>query len=252
MSLQIVLMACEGRPRMLQTTLERLEGAGRLLEVDASRRIYYGSSDAMDLLEVAGWPCFWLSRGEHILEQFQRMILEADPTKDLLFIEDDVWVAEGAIPAIAAMPFPEGVGVLSFFDYHNLFATPGIHVLERGKPFWGSQCLKLSAAVVRQLQTMKPARQCGWDVWMGRACEAADLSIAMHVPNLVQHMGTEHSVFAPLDAARPSSTSYAGAPPPRIVETTDPRYCAKCNDRHLPQYAMIRGCWRLLPPPCGW
>lgn len=225
--MQLALMASSARPPVRDVALQRLCDplGGDLMraELAGPPRLYYAGDDLPEF--HLGWQIVRLPKGPPYVPQFWRVLLEADPAHDLLFLEDDVWIVADGVRRIAALEVPDWAGVVSLFDWHNeAKGRSGFVELPRGRTFMGAQALKVPAQVLERLQHLaraevffadprssKPAHLAGderwttadaravnsWDNWIGAAVELLGLRCALHAPSLVQHLGATYSAIFP-------------------------------------------------------
>jgi hypothetical protein len=177
-------MATGGRPQIQETCLDRLEDAGHLLLSSdcwsTSKRIYYAGSPG---ITRPGWEVVRIPHGKPVLFSFWRVLTDALPNLDLVFFEDDVWIVENGVARIDDIVVPPDVGALSLFDFRNdcpATKDGSIFRMPVGREFWGTQAVKIPAAVVVQLAELayqgkaflgnsKHDLMNSWDVWLGRA-----------------------------------------------------------------------------------
>jgi hypothetical protein len=261
--IQVAIMGSRGRPRILAATLARLVGAGALFSAPLARppRIYFAgeleqlATAIPEGCSIVGpleddrrrFDVVQLPFGPPLLPQFWRVFLEADPTADLLFVEDDVWIVEDGVPRLAALELPEWAGAVSFFDFRNEGPDkPPFWPMPIGRDLWGTQCVKVPAAVVAKLAAfarrevafqsndsrLTPiAIMNSWDGWLGRAVEAAGFRMTLHTPSLVQHLGSLHSAISTRDHNRPVALNFP-EPWPTIMEDEDVFWCSFHGTRH--------------------
>jgi hypothetical protein len=246
--IQVSMMACDARPHVLASCIERLEDptGGALFSVPLLRppAFYWASPSSPPALPR--WTIRPIPKGKPYLPQFWRVLLDADPSVDLLWLEDDVWIVEDGLPLIASLELPPWAGAVSFFDFRNECVASGFYRMPFARPLWGTQAVRIPAAALERLQHLARARPLmppddlkesradaanSWDGWLGRAVEALGLYMALYSPSLVQHLGTELSAISPKDHTRPIALNFP-EPWPHEGRIIDPFWCDFHGARH--------------------
>jgi hypothetical protein len=213
-ALQVAIMCSAGRPTIQRATLDRLVTAGELWAAPLARapRIYFAGVPTVDVSTRQGFEVRSVRAGRPYLPAFLRVLQDATRVDaPLLFLENDVWIVRRGVPRIAELEVPADVGCVTLFDFRNEGGGAPLERLPFGRQLWGSQALLFPAAVVRRLVELGP-RDLGypnsWDCWVGRALVELRLSIALHNPSLVQHLGVTCSEVLPRDKARPWARNF--------------------------------------------
>jgi hypothetical protein len=150
---------------------------------------------------------------------FQRVLRHAvqnNGNADLIFCEDDLLLCRNAVARMAQLAVPPRVGLVTFVDMKEVAAgaAPGLHrapaLGSDGRGFWGAQSLKLPASVVTWLvaqdwsQFNLPHPHMASDLLLGElvARHPERRLIAVHVPNLVQHIGYRSVCFPGLSLSQ--------------------------------------------------
>ncbi len=248
--IQIAMMASDARPALLRQTIARLEdprGGGLFLASLARPPALYFASHPHTAAPVSErWTVTRLAKGKPYLPAFWRVLVDADPRADLLWLEDDIWCAAHAIGIMEALEAPPWAGCVSFFDFRNECRAKGFFRMPFGRPLWGTQAIKIPAGVLERMQHLARARPLmppddsprsradavnSWDGWLGRACEILGLYVALYTPSLVQHMGTTESAISPDDHTRPVALNFPEAWP-QEGKVIDPYWCDFHGTRH--------------------
>ena len=258
MRLQVAIMAARGRTKIRTAMLARLAGPGGLFTCPLVRppRIYF-AGPLLDLLpqlppgHLLQWDLVEIKPGPPLVPQFWRVFLEADPTADLLFLEDDAWIVEDGVRRIGSMDLPAWAGAVSYFDFRNegVRSDPGalgaFWPMPIGRDLWGTQCVRVPAAAVAELAAIARRQDVftraakntpfaimnAWDGWLGRAVESIGLRMTLHTPSFVQHLGVADSLISPMDHRRPIARNFPEAWP-TIVEDVDVYWCGFHGTRH--------------------
>jgi hypothetical protein len=237
-------MASDARPMLLRATLDRLEapaGGDLLRSIPLVRRprLYFAGNPKG--LERPGWDLIPVPKGKPYLPHFWRVLDEADDGADLLWLEDDIWCAAGAILKIAELEVPMWVGAVSFFDFRNEGQGEGLSLMPVGRPLWGTQAIKIPARMIAPFRELIAERKIlspepglaawtdainSWDGWLQRACEFWNTRMALYSPSLVQHLGVEHSAISPDDHWRPVAKNFPEPYPDVSGEMLNPKWCS--------------------------
>jgi hypothetical protein len=235
--IQVAMMASDTRPEIFSAAVGRLisPAGGALHSAPLARppRMYFAGAQPP---RITGWDVVAIKKGKPYLPQFWRVLLEADARHDLLFLEDDIWCAEDAVPLMASLELPEWAGAVSFFDFRNDQPPAGFFAMPKGRPLWGTQAIRIPARRLAQMQTMIRAGNTlgdinSWDGWLGRACEWIGTRVALFAPSLVQHLGTVTSAISPLDHYRPHARNFL-EPWPVVDARADVYWCHFHATRH--------------------
>ena len=189
-------------------TLAQLEAAGAK-GLPADSKVIY-SDGPFERPRPAGWRVIETPRAEGTRPVLKRACeLARAAGRDLVFFEDDLQVAAGAVEQICAFEVPEELAFVSFFDSVTPpGAAAGLHVydLRDPAPYWGLQAVRIPA---RSLPHLWPAR--GPQLVMPRARQAGpqcsrDYAMKFFLrfsptprygvlfPHLVQHIGDVSAV----------------------------------------------------------
>ncbi len=165
-------------------------------------------------LRQSGVPSAWdvipLGPRAGSTEAMRRLLVHASETSaDLLFFEDDLAFCRNAVTHMVQQKIPPSVGILSFFDMKevNKGAAPGLYRRPPtggdGMGLWGAQALKFPAEVVAWLATEDwyqlrfGTTRMASDQYMGALVARHEKRnrMAVHIPNLVQHIGHSSACF---------------------------------------------------------
>ena len=223
---QIAMMSIAGREPITSDTCKALSAAG-LDELTIVPVLHYNCPPGRPSPEAPGWrverhhaglvtysqaeiAARFRGRGKSPWLDFLRVIQSFDAGADAIFFEDDLLPCKNAVRRMVELEVPDGVGLVSFFDYRNEWPRPGLWTNPTGREFHGAQALKIPARVLPRLQALALENvtiPC-WDIWLGRAMEILGLSIAHYAPSLVQHVGMA-SMYAP-GVPRPMADNFPG------------------------------------------
>lgn len=268
--MQVAVMSSDARTAVRDVCMLRLvlrEGGDLFgAELAAAPRLYYAGECPWTLHDLH-WRTTTIPRGAPYVPQFWRVILDADPACDLLFLEDDVWIVTDGIRKIAALAVPDWAGVVTLFDWHDeAKSRQGFVRLPWGHIFMGAQALKFPARVIADLQKIARAEVYfidprstrpehlatdprwrtprdravnSWDNWVGRAVEALGLEIALYAPSMVQHLGNNYSAIFPHHHHGPIASNFPEEWPRIAIPEIDERY-----------WCSFHGTWHTEPTTC--
>jgi hypothetical protein len=197
----------------LPSTIRGLERTGAL-EFPGDRVIY--SDGPVGHASFVGWKIVILGASRLGPSLAGRAVLEhASDRPWMLFFEDDLDIAATAVATMANAEVPEGAAFLSFYDPRELpeGKAPGVYSApilgSDGRGFWGSLALRFPGYTLRWLGAAPrdewAARPHAGDVAMSRVLLASPWPrYAIHVPSLVDHVGTVSSVAGRSEALPPN------------------------------------------------
>lgn len=204
MPTEVAVISVAGREPLTEQTVNALATRGGLIESGLCGRVYWFGD--VSGLRFDGWKVSLSAQIKPVSFELLRVFEGCAPGNDLLFLEDDVIPCRNAIIAAANVPFPNGAGLISFYDYRNELSHPGMFKAER-RTLMGSQAVKFPAFAMPELtrrlrekaESDREAKrvkawQVGWDTWMGLAMEAMGLDVWHYAPSLFQHGGAKWSV----------------------------------------------------------
>jgi len=189
------------------------------------RRLYVdGSVEFLERLEhrlrdggTKGWSIVHLGENLGSTEAMRRLVVaSAALGGDLLFFEDDLLLCRNAVKRMIAQRVPEDVGIVTFFDMKEVApgAAPGLYRRpadgHHGSGFWGAQCLRIhseSLAYLADRNWLDESRgdsRMASDILMGRhlAKHPKRRHLAVHTPNLVEHVGHASACFPGLSLSQ--------------------------------------------------
>lgn len=182
------------------------------------RRLYVdGSVEFLERLEhrlrdggTKGWSIVHLGENLGSTEAMRRLVVaSAALGGDLLFFEDDLLLCRNAVKRMIAQRVPDDVGIVTFFDMKEVApgAAPGLYRRpadgHHGSGFWGAQCLRIhreSLAYLADRNWLERGQgdpRMSSDLIMGRllASHPFRKHLAIHIPNLVEHVGKSSACF---------------------------------------------------------
>lgn len=122
-----------------------------------------------------------------VVRQLLGLVSEHFPMTPVLVLEDDVELADGALPVIETFPIPSDVHAICWFE--NIFrptARAGLYRVRGGTWSGCGQAVTLTAAAVDELLGSRDWNpSIGWDTNLAVALR--DATIAYVLPALVQH-----------------------------------------------------------------
>lgn len=212
----IAVLTCD-RPNgfYLPDTVRQIDREGG---TELERRIFVdGTAEFVERLErrlraggAKGWNFVRVGENLGSTEAMRRLVVESSATgRDLLFFEDDLQLCRNAVRRMAAQRVPDDVGIVTFFDMKEVApgAAPGLYRRpadgHHGSGFWGAQCLRIHRealaflAVRNWLDESRGDSRMASDILMGRhlAKHAKRRHLAVHIPNLVEHVGHASACF---------------------------------------------------------
>ena len=212
----IAVLTCD-RPNgfYLPDTVRQIDREGG---AELERKIYVdGTAEFVERLKrrlraggAQGWKFMRLGENLGSTEAMRRLVVEsANSERDLLFFEDDLQLCRNAVRRMAAQRVPDDAGVVTFFDMKEVApgAAPGLYRRpadgHHGSGFWGAQCLRISREALAYLagrnwlEESRGDSRMASDILMGRhlAKHARRRHLAVHIPNLVEHVGHASACF---------------------------------------------------------
>lgn len=140
----------------------------------------------------------------------------------LLYFEDDIVACTNAIPRMLEVDVPDDCAWTSFFDMKEIpyGMPPGIYAVSTmgkdGRGFWGAQAMMIPARTMRFAVENQSAlraygnKHCG-DCLLGyELLRQQKSSYAVHVPNLVEHVGAVSAIWSWTPKINRRSTSFPG------------------------------------------
>lgn len=231
MPTQVAVISVAGREPLTEITVEALATRGGLIESGLEGRVYWFG--IREPAEFRGWKVSTSIQLAPVSLELLQVFKGVPAGSDLLFLEDDVIPCRNAIIAAANVPFPDGAGLISFYDYRNEWKSPGIFKADR-RTLMGSQAVKFPARIMPELtaRLAQKARedsaagrmkawQVGWDTWMGKAMEAMGLDVWHYAPSLFQHGGAKWSV-ANMGSSHKYAANFPGQDWDALTECPDP------------------------------
>lgn len=168
------------------------------------------------------WPCGKATvvvdrelRGQaQTFFEILRWAAAQDPFTALTLLEDDVVLAKNALDYIATTKIDNDLGFISWFsNYHYLGPRipPLLHCIE-ARDYQFNQAITFPARTVHELLVSDALKN--WSEPHGADCIYAkvfpDRKVAIHYPNLVQHVGGTNSLVGNNHQGARTSPSFVG------------------------------------------
>ena len=224
----VVLTAPRGGQDYLKDTLLSLERAG-VFAVDADRVICADGADVP--LLMGGFARHVLQRRMGIIPEklgnlraFMAVFRYAQEhgCDRLLFFEDDIVACKNAVPKMLKTDVPPECAFVSFFDMKELaYGTPrGLHRVPTaghdGRGYWGSQAILWPKRTIdwlcqREREIVAVPSRASSDCLIGYHLMLSPWpKYAIHVPNLVEHVGIHSAIWSWIPSVNRKSTSFPG------------------------------------------
>lgn len=202
----LAVMSCAGREALLQRTLASLKADDWI-----GPKMIMMDGRAFIVRPVDWWlfhPSARLDSRVGQARTFFETLKVASQFPNFSYLtlfEDDVVVAENALNYIATMKYPNGVAMVSWFHQLATGDEPRTTwVIDSAKNHSCNQSITLPAATVRALldssQLKSWSNLHGADVLIGQVMP--DARVAYHFPNIVDHIGGDHSLVGNTGARR--------------------------------------------------
>lgn len=141
----------------------------------------------------------------------------------VLFFEDDIVACKNAIPRMQQVGVPDDCALTSFFDMKEQphGAPNGLHRIPAmgvdGRSMWGTQAVMFPRRTMEYLvETRKfwvddvPNKHCADSLFSHQLLYSPWPQYALHVPNLVQHVGGVSAIWAFVPPEDRVATSFPG------------------------------------------
>ncbi len=202
------VLTCPLRTTLWRSTVDQLDAAGAGDPTLGKVLFCDGEPSREMLTRPSSWACTYHESGPSGTLRAMTLVFEyflQNTNADrLIYCEDDLTVAPDAVNLIRGMTVPEGVGLISFFDWY-MFETrvpDAVYCFGAGAPFRGTLCMLIPRRTIelfmetggfRDWKHPDPryaAMGIGCDVALGEKLHQLGLDYLIRIPNLVDHAGS--------------------------------------------------------------
>lgn len=143
-------------------------------------------ADGCDVVVPPEWSVIHRTRTSHADAMWEAFRAAAAADEDLVFLEDDVRLARGALQYIESHRFPEHLAFVQFWNRWMGRAPWALYETSNMETLQGLLCVKFPSSTVRALAEVKPAKS---DPELALRIALAGKRYGMHVPDLAWHVG---------------------------------------------------------------